>query len=180
MLLNGAICSSSSQAVTMNMKIILLAALSVSFVACLSEADTKVPAEGGIDRATVLNDSANYTSIQWLDSIQDMGKIREGQKLEVTFRMKNTGTKPLIVQSVNASCGCTVPSKPEETVMPGADASVKAVFDSQGRSGVNHKTITVVTNTVGTQSHVLEFNVEVIGSTEGPKASTPQPVKPGI
>lgn len=154
--------------------------LALLFTACLSEEDTKMPATGGIDRATVLNDTANYTSIQWLDSIQDLGKIREGQKLEVTFRMKNTGTKPLVVQSVMASCGCTVPSKPEEPVMPGAEAAVKAVFDSQGRTGTNHKTITVVTNTVGNQNHVLEFNVEVIGANEGPKATNQQPVKPGI
>lgn len=180
MLLNGAICSCSSQAFTMNMKFILLAALSLSFVACLSDADTKAGSDSGTGTATELNDPSNYTSIQWLDSIQDLGKIREGQKLEVTFRMKNTGTKPLVVQSVAASCGCTVPSKPEEPVMPGAEASIKAIFDSQGRSGMNHKTISVVTNTVGTQNHVLEFNVEVIGSTEGPKASNQLPVKPGI
>ena len=180
MLLNGAICSCSGQLFTMNIKHVFTAALSLSLVACLSDADTKAPATGNGGQAELLNDSANFTTIQWLDSVQDLGKIREGQKLEVTFRMKNIGNKPLVVQSVSASCGCTVPSKPEEPVMPGAEASIKAIFDSQGRSGMNHKTLTVMANTAGSQSHVLEFNVEVIGSTEGPRASNLQPVKPGI
>ncbi|WP_416437583.1 DUF1573 domain-containing protein [Phnomibacter sp. MR] len=162
------------------MKFVYLFAALLGFTACISDEESKAAAQGGTDSATVLNDSANYTTVQWSDSIQNLGTVREGEKLEVVFKMKNTGTKPLVVQSVAASCGCTVPSKPEEPVMPGAEAAIKAVFDSQGRSGTNHKTITVVTNTIGNQNHVLEFNVEVIGSKEGPKATNIQPVKTGI
>jgi Protein of unknown function (DUF1573) len=70
-----------------------------------------------------------------------------------------------------------VPQKPEEPVMPGAEASIKAIFDSQGRTGTNHKTLTVMANTVGVQSHVLEFNVDVIAGKDAAKPTTPGPVK---
>jgi hypothetical protein len=46
-------------------------------------------------------------------------KIKEGEIVEVTYRFKNTGNMPLVVDNVSASCGCTVPEKPEEPIMPG-------------------------------------------------------------
>lgn len=129
--------------------------------------------QGAISEAAAkaMSDSAAFTSIQWIDSIKNMGTIQEGQQLEVVFRFKNTGATPLVIQSANPSCGCTVPEKPEAPVMPGAEASIKAVFSSDGRSGTNHKTITVVANTKGTQNHVLEFNVEVTPKNESTAAN---------
>jgi len=148
--------------------------------ACITEDDKRAQIEKDTAAATALTDSANFTSIQWIDSLKNVASIMEGQKLEVVFRFKNTGNKPLVIQSVTPSCGCTVPQKPEEPVMPGAEASIKAVFDSQGRSGTNHKTLTVMANTVGVQSHVLEFNVEVVGAKEGPKPTNVAPLQPAL
>src|SRR5215203_4384371 len=67
-----------------------------------------------------MEDTASYTSIEWLDSIRiSLGKITEGQVVEVTWRFKNTGNKPLVIQNVTASCGCTIAEKPEQPVAPG-------------------------------------------------------------
>jgi hypothetical protein len=106
-------------------------------------------------------DSANFTSIQWIDSTKDYGKINEGDKLEVLFRFKNTGTKPLIIESVHPSCGCTVANPPTEPIAPGAEGEIKGSFDSNGKSGLQHKTITVMANTKGVQSHELSFSVDI-------------------
>jgi hypothetical protein len=46
-------------------------------------------------------DTANYTSMQWIDStFQNIGKVKEGQVAEVSWKFKNTGTKPLIIVDV--------------------------------------------------------------------------------
>ncbi|HSC52862.1 MAG TPA: DUF1573 domain-containing protein [Phnomibacter sp.] len=150
----------------------IVAAALLLLTACISDNGGNAQLSKDAAGAAALNDTANYTTLLWLDSVKSFQNIREGQKLEVVFRLRNTGSKPLVIQSVTPSCGCTIPQKPEEPIMPGAEASIKAVFDSQGRSGTNHKTLTVMANTKGKQSHVLEFNVEVIGSTEGPKAGS--------
>jgi hypothetical protein len=121
--------------------------------------------------SAAMTDTANYTSVQWLDQVKELGSIREGQKLEVSFRFVNTGKKPLVIESAQPSCGCTVPEKPEKPIMPGQEGMIKAVFDSNGRSGSNHKTITVVANTTGTTNHVLEFNVNVIKKDGAPAAT---------
>ncbi len=106
-------------------------------------------------------DSSQFTSIQWLDSVKNFGKIEEGQKLEVSFRFKNTGEKPLIIEQVRPSCGCTVAEQSREPVAPGNEGQIRATFNSEGRSGVNHKTLFITANTKGTQSHSLQFQVEV-------------------
>lgn len=141
----------------------------LGWVGCITE---EAPAtDGGADAAeAAMADSSNFTSIQWIDSIKNLGRLMEGQKAEVTFRFKNTGSKPLVITSVNASCGCTVPEKPEKPIMPGGEGNIKAIFDSNGRQGNNHKTISVSANTLGTQIHTLEFDVEVVGKQERPKA----------
>jgi hypothetical protein len=109
-----------------------------------------------------LKDSANFTSIQWLDStFKDFGKISEGQKLEVSFAFKNTGNKPLIIAKVQPSCGCTIAEQPNEPVAPGATGTIRASFNSEGRVGPNHKTLFVFANTKNSQEQQLQFVVEV-------------------
>ena len=108
-----------------------------------------------------MRDTARFTTIQWLDSAKDYGKIPEGQKLDVAFRFRNTGNTPLIIGTVRPSCGCTVAEVPKEPVAPGAEGQIKASFNSNGRTGVNHKTLFVTTNTKGNQNYSLQFVVEV-------------------
>ena len=102
----------------------------------------------------------SLTSIEWIDSARNMGKIREGEKVEVTFRFKNTGTEQLVINNVSASCGCTVAEKPEEPIGPGKEGVIRAAFDSKGRTGQNHKTLTVYANTTASVYN-LSFDVEV-------------------
>jgi hypothetical protein len=116
-------------------------------------------------RAQQLNaatDSANFTQIQWIDSIhQNLGKVKEGGVLEVSWRFKNTGTKPLIISNVNASCGCTVVEKPEAPVAAGEEGVIKAKFDSKDRQGMQRKDVYVLANTTGMNNHQLSFAVDV-------------------
>jgi hypothetical protein len=86
------------------------------------------------------------TTVQMIDSVYDFGKVTDGEKVIYNYRFKNTGNKPLIISSASASCGCTVPEKPEEPVKPGATGFLKVVFNSEGRVGPTHKTVTVISN----------------------------------
>ena len=111
--------------------------------------------------SAALADTARYTTIEWLDSARDFGKIPEGQKLDVAFRFRNTGTTPLVIGQVRPSCGCTIAEQPQEPIAPGNEGQIKAVFNSEGRSGINHKTLFVTANTKGRQDYSLQFVVEV-------------------
>jgi len=131
----------------------------VLFISCAGN-DKKDAASNKAISHTI--DSTSLTTIEWLDSAnKDFGKIPEGKKLDVSFRFKNTGDKPLIISKVQPSCGCTVAEEPTEPVLPGNEGVIKASFNSQGRVGVNHKTLYVSANTKKTQTHELHFVVEV-------------------
>jgi hypothetical protein len=114
------------------------------------------------DPMKISRDSSTYTTVSWIDSVsRDFGSIAEGQKLQVSFRFVNTGTKPLIIQQVHASCGCTVAEQPEEPVLPGKEGTIRASFNSEGKPGHNSKTLYVIANTKGSQSTELHFTVNV-------------------
>ncbi len=125
------------------------------------EVKDTTPAATALPQDNEKKDTASFTTIQWIDSVKDYAKITEGQKLEVVFRFKNTGNKPLVIESVHPSCGCTVADPPKEPIAPGSEGEIKGSFDSNGKSGQQHKTIEVIANTKGTQSHELAFTVEV-------------------
>lgn len=114
------------------------------------------------DVRTALADSAHYTTIAWLDSLsRNYGTIMEGQKLNVTFRFRNIGATPLVIGRVQPSCGCTIAEQPQGAIAPGKDGQIRATFNSEGRAGVNHKTLFVTANTKGVQNYSLQFVVQV-------------------
>lgn len=86
------------------------------------------------------------TTVEMIDTVFNFGTITDGENVEFSFRFKNTGSNPLIVSSAVASCGCTVPEKPEEPIRPGETGFIKVAYNSQGRVGDTHKEVTVSSN----------------------------------
>jgi len=58
------------------------------------------------------------------------GKIKQGTPVTYYFEIKNISDKPIVVANASASCGCTVPEKPEQPIEPGASAKLKVVFNA--------------------------------------------------
>jgi len=106
-------------------------------------------------------DPATLTKVEWLDGMdKDFGKIEEGKTLEVSFRFKNVGDKPLVISNVSASCGCTVPETPKKPYAPGETGVIKASFNSAGKSGAQAKQVNVFAN-LDPAMTTLNFHVEV-------------------
>jgi Protein of unknown function (DUF1573) len=144
------------------MKRTLVVLIGLLSIAACKNADNKATISRSSANELALKDSANFTTIEWLDSMhRDLGKIISGEQLEVSFRFKNTGKKPLIIANVHASCGCTVPETPKEPFAPGAEGFIKATFNSAGRIGQNRKEIYVTANTSPNTVQQLEFTVQV-------------------
>ena len=59
---------------------------------------------------------------------------------------KHMAKNPLIISNASASCGCTVPEKPEAPIKTGEIGVIKVKFDSNGRAGSAYKTVTVLSN----------------------------------
>lgn len=76
----------------------------------------------------------------------DFGKITQGEKVSYSFTFKNTGNSDLIVSNASASCGCTIPNYPKVPVKPGEESKIDVLFNSDGKSGLVEKTVTLTTN----------------------------------
>lgn len=101
------------------------------------------------------------TTVEWLDGTEkNFGKMNEGENLDISFRFKNTGTKPLIIQKVWAQCGCTVPETPQKPYAPGETGVIKASFNSTAKVGKNTKEVYMLANTAQPTSTLI-FSVEV-------------------
>ncbi|HOX81455.1 MAG TPA: DUF1573 domain-containing protein [Chryseolinea sp.] len=102
----------------------------------------------------------------------DFGTINEGDVVEYTYKFKNTGEAPLIIQGAQGSCGCTVPEWSKEPIPAGGTGFVKAKFDSQGKPNTQNKTVTVTANTWPKQT-VLRFKAMVLPKAGAPGATLP-------
>ena len=51
----------------------------------------------------------------------------------------------MIISNVKGSCGCTVPTKPEEPIMPGETGEIKVKY-ATNRVGPFSKTVTITSN----------------------------------
>src|SRR6476660_4959924 len=125
------------------MKQILPAFICLIFI--VSGCDVRNKDRKGIG-TNIKEDSLHSTSVMIIDSSYDFGTKSEGEVVEYSYRFKNSGDYPLVVTNVSASCGCTVPEKPEEPVQPGETGYIKVKFNSTGRVGEVHKTVTVQSN----------------------------------
>ncbi len=102
-------------------------------------------------------------NISFEDESHNFGKINEVKgSVTYTYNFRNTGDEPLIIKSVQPSCGCTTPEWSREPVVPGGKGYIKATFNPAGRPGSFNKSIAVITNGI-TESVVIRFSGEVIG-----------------
>lgn len=77
----------------------------------------------------------------------DFGRVAEDSgEVAIDFKFTNNGNGPLVVASVEASCGCTTPLWSVDSIGPGEEGFVKVAYDPHNRPGPFNKTITVTTN----------------------------------
>lgn len=103
------------------------------------------------------------TSIEYIEVKHDFGNVRYPSENLYTFKFKNTGDTPLVIESAQASCGCTVPNKPEEPIAPGEIGEMDVIFKpKEGQQGqIVTKKVTVTANTSPKQTY-LEITANVL------------------
>ncbi len=92
------------------------------------------------------NEKKNAAHISFDSLTFDFGNINEGDVVSYEFKFKNTGKSDLFIRNVKSSCGCTATAPESKIIAKGKSSSIKATFNSRGKVGKQHKTITVITN----------------------------------
>lgn len=102
------------------------------------------------------------TSIEWETTYLDLGIVKRGDDIEIEFPLKNSGDKPLVIDSVSVTCGCTLFEVPEKPIAPGKSDKIRIKFvSSEQPLAEMMKHIFVRANTKGHPEHTLSFKIEL-------------------
>lgn len=145
------------------MKRILIAAFIVSLWSCNNkDQEGKIGTEDVINTASAKGKiNSDLPEIKFEEEEFNFGKITQGEIVSHAFKFKNTGNNNLIISGASGSCGCTVPHWPDEPVKASQENSINVVFSSEGKSGYQEKTITIVTN-CEPATRILKIKTEII------------------
>ncbi|TAH26050.1 MAG: DUF1573 domain-containing protein [Cytophagales bacterium] len=147
--------------------------LSIAIVSLLFACDTKNESNNALKieaqqvesgQTQIVSDTNTKqatTKIEFVETAHDFGVIDEGKEVEYDFKFKNTGNLPLVISDAKASCGCTIPEWTKEPVQPNAEGKLKVKYNSTGKEGKIHKTVSVYANT-NPELTTLDLHVEVI------------------
>jgi len=107
---------------------------------------------------------ANAPVISIDDPEFKFGKLKQGERVEHSFILKNSGKSDLVIRKVKASCGCTAVNPEKNVIAPGESIAIKTVFNSAGKVGNQSKTVTIITNDPKNSNTVLWVKGEVVKS----------------
>ena len=85
--------------------------------------------------------------IEFSTRVHNFGKISvaEGAK-HCTFEFKNTSDKPVVINNIISSCGCTTPKWPKKPIMPGEGGKVEVTYLNDQGPYPFDKSLTVYTS----------------------------------
>jgi hypothetical protein len=98
----------------------------------------------------------------------DFGKIKQGVPVTFNFEFKNISDKPVVVENASASCGCTVPEKPEKPIGPGETGKIKVQFNAAAVAPFN-KDVYIKLAGVD-QPKTVHISGEVVAATDNTAA----------
>lgn len=135
--------------------ILVLLIVSVFAVSCSTNAstnDNNTSVKTESTESVEATDVTEFAVVEVESDTYDFGVVNEGEKVKHEYVFTNTGSTPLIINSVRASCGCTTPNYPKEPIKPGEQSKIEVVFDTSNQPGMQHKVITMLSNTEESQT----------------------------
>ena len=111
-------------------------------------------------KAQEVNPDSIVPIFEFEEDVIDYGDIAYNSDGNRVFKFTNIGKTPLIISQVKGSCGCTVPTKPEEPIMPGEVGEIKVKY-ATNRVGPFSKTVTITSN-ASEQKKVLRIKGRVL------------------
>ncbi|MBP1165967.1 MAG: DUF1573 domain-containing protein [Chryseobacterium culicis] len=84
-------------------------------------------------------------AIKWKSESIDVGNIPQGKPKLIRFEFTNTSSKPIIIQNVAPSCGCTTADYTKTPIQPGKKGFVEASYNAAA-VGPFMKTVNVTTS----------------------------------
>lgn len=105
---------------------------------------------------------ASAQKITTQHEVVDCGQVVFNKPVTAEFVLKNDGLKPLVINNVLKSCGCTEVDYPKTGIAAGESFVIKAVYDAK-QMGTFTKQVCLYTN-AGEDPFILSMRGKVVGS----------------
>lgn len=105
---------------------------------------------------------ASAQKITTQHEVVDCGQVVFNKPVTAEFMLKNDGHKPLVINNVLKSCGCTEVDYPKMGIAAGESFVIKAVYDAK-QMGTFTKQVCLYTN-AGEDPFILSMRGKVVGS----------------
>ncbi len=106
-------------------------------------------------------------ALEWEKKIIEMDAPHGQEEMRTKFDFKNTGKKLVHILEVKTSCGCTVADASATDVAAGETGTIYVAFTSGKRTGVQKKSIFVLTDETSEPVELL-FKINLPESTDKP------------
>lgn len=133
--------------------------------ACIAFAQTDHPVTGKEVKATL-----DTGTISLKETDYDFGKIPQGKPVTHVFTFVNSGSTPLVLEAVQASCGCTTPEWSKDPVAAGATSKINVGYNAMN-DGPFEKFITITYNGKQTKQINIKGEVWKTPTTSAPENS---------
>ncbi len=124
--------------------------------------------------APALPESADVLLVK--DSAHSFGKIPQGRPVTYVFNIVNSGKVPLLLENVQASCGCTTPEWSKDAIAPGAAAPIKVGYNAYAEGNFT-KTVNITYNSNQHKQLVITGEVYKLPQTSAPENASLQFLK---
>ena len=105
--------------------------------------------------------SSAFAQLTWDRTEQSFDATPQDKAVVAKYKFTNTGYKPIKIQSVLTSCGCTTATLTKKEYAPGESGEIEAQYTFFGHTGRQDKKIMVSTSAAPGQPTVLKMHVYI-------------------
>src|ERR1700676_340719 len=102
-----------------------------------------------------------FGQLAWDTTEQTFNSKQQDKEVVAKYKFTNSGPKPVKIQNVRTSCGCTTAQLNKTYYAPGESGEIETKFTFSGRTGKQEKAITVDTTANPQQPTILKLHVYI-------------------
>lgn len=84
----------------------------------------------------------------------DFGTVEQGKVVKIEYEFSNSGTQPLIISTIEVTCGCTVADFPRHPIKPGDTGIILLTFNTKEKYGYQDRVSKIISNATNSPTKI--------------------------
>ena len=76
----------------------------------------------------------------------NFGFVRQGKVVKIEYNFKNTGKEPLVISTIEVTCGCIIADFPHYPIKQGESGMILLTFNTKEKYDRQDRTVEVISN----------------------------------